>query len=287
MKLLRLTWLVWLLCVAGAASAQTFPKFTGIVVDAANIIPDAQEAAITKRLDDLQRTTGRQVVVATIPDLQGYPIEDYGYRLGRAWAVGLKNVDNGAILIVAPNERKVRIEVGYGLEPVLTDAFSSVIIQQTILPKFRSGDMAGGIVAGVNAIADQFALPDEEAKAKLAKAVAEFDRTHARSRGSAAGSPFPFIFWGIVLAFILLSMLRRRGGQRGISATQHRGSAWPIILWTVANELERGSRGRSGGWGGGDFGGGSGGGSGGGWMGGGFTGGGGGSFGGGGASGSW
>ena len=99
---------------SNAATAQTLPKFTGFVVDAANVIPPDQEAALTKRLDDLQKTTGNQLVVATVPDLEGYPIEDYGNSLLRSWGVGLKDANNGAILLVAPNDRKVRIEVGYG-----------------------------------------------------------------------------------------------------------------------------------------------------------------------------
>ncbi len=268
---------------AQVAHAQTFPKFTGFVVDAADVIPDDQEAALTKRLDDLQKATGNQLVVATIPDLQGYPIEDYGYRLGRAWNVGLKDVNNGAILIVAPNDRKVRVEVGYGLEPVLTDAFSSVIVNQQILPRFKAGDMAGGIVAGANALADQLALPDAEAKAKVAAAAADYDKTHRSTGNSDGGVPFGLIFWGIVLAAILIPMLSR--GLRGKRyAGGGGGSNLPIVLWSIANELSRGSGGGGGGWSGGSGDGGS---SGGGWMGGGFSGGGGGSFGGGGASGSW
>jgi uncharacterized protein len=253
----------WLCAVP--AAAQTFPKFTGFVVDAANIIPATEEAAITARLDDLQRTTGRQLVVATLPSLQGYPIEDYGYRLGRSWGVGLKDLDNGAILIVAPNERRVRIEVGYGLTPVLTDALSSVIINSRIVPAFKAGDMPRGISAGVDGIIEQLRLPDEEAKARVAAAVAQ------QQKAQQGGSGFPLIFWGIVLAFILFSMMRSRGRGR-----RYRRSHGPVILW---------GPGLGGGFGGGGFGGGGS--SGGGWMGGGFGGGGGGSFGGGGASGSW
>ena len=137
---------------SGAATAQTFPKFTGFVVDAANVIPPEQEAALTQRLDALQKATGNQLVVATVPDLQGYPIEDYGYRLLRGWGVGLKDVNNGAILLVAPNERKVRIEVGYGLEPVLTDALTSEIIRDTIVPRLRADDAAGALGDGAGAI---------------------------------------------------------------------------------------------------------------------------------------
>src|SRR3546814_7526207 len=96
-----------------------------------------------------------QLVVATIPDLQGHAIEDYGYQLGRAWGIGRKDVNDGVLLIVAPNEKKVRIEVGYGLEPVLTDALSSVIIQQAILPHFSEGRMAEGSLAGADALIEQ------------------------------------------------------------------------------------------------------------------------------------
>ena len=110
-----------LLMVAGVAQAQTFPPLTGRVVDAASIIPDDQEAALTAKLDALEKESSRQLVVATVPSLEGYDISDYGYRLGRAWGIGQKDQNNGSILLVAPNDRKVRIEVGYGLEPILPD----------------------------------------------------------------------------------------------------------------------------------------------------------------------
>jgi uncharacterized protein len=285
--------------LTGTAQAQDFPQFTGFVVDAANVLPPEQEAALTQKLDQLQQQTNHQLVVATVPDLQGYPIEDYGYRLGRAWAVGLKDADNGAILLVAPNERKVRVEVGYGLEPVLTDAYSSVVINGTILPRFKAGDLPGGIVAGADALATQLSLPDADAQARAKAAAAEYDRTHATAarRGSNGGGiPFGLVFWGMVLLFVLLSMLRGRGGRGGSGGkwrgrryrSRGGGGAWPIVLWTIANEIERSSRDRDGGGGWGGWGGGGGGSSGGGgWGGGGFGGGGGGSFGGGGASGSW
>ncbi len=268
---------------SGTAGAQTFPKFTGFVVDAANVIPPEQEAALTKRLDDLQKATGNQLVVATIADLQGYPIEDYGYRLLRNWGVGLKDANNGAILLVAPNDRKVRIEVGYGLEPVLTDAFSSVVINQQILPRFKAGDMTGGIVAGTKAVADQLALPDAEARTKVGAAAAEYDKTHRRApSGSGGGVPIGLIIFGIVAAAIVIPMISRRAGGTRYSSGGGGNGTLPIVLWSIANEMSRrgGGGGSSWGGGGGDSGGG-------GWMGGGFGGGGGGSAGGGGASGSW
>jgi uncharacterized protein len=271
---LRAFALLLALIVGSPVAAQTFPKFTGFVVDGANVLPPDREAALTASLDALQKDTGRQLVVATVPDLQGYPIEDYGYRLGRAWGVGLKDLDNGAILIVAPNERRVRVEVGYGLTPVLTDALSSLIISQAILPAFRAGDMPGGVVAGADALIAQLRLPDAEARAKVDAALKKNDPT--RARADEGGVPLSLVFWGLVIAFVLLTIFRRGGGGGGGGGgRRYRRGGLPVILW--------GPGFGGGGWSGGGFSGGGGGG----WMGGGFGGGGGGSFGGGGASGSW
>jgi uncharacterized protein len=150
-----------LLFAAAPAAAQTFPALTGRVVDAANIIPDADEAALTQKLEAVEKASSRQLVVATVPSLEGYPIEDYGYQLGRKWGIGQKGANNGIILLVAPNDRKVRIEVGYGLEPIMTDALSGDIISQQILPAFKSGDYPGGINAGADAIIAQLQAPPE------------------------------------------------------------------------------------------------------------------------------
>lgn len=138
----------------GNAGAQEprFPAFSGYVVDEAGILSPATRAQLTQALGDFQRTNHRQLAVATVKSLQGYPIEDYGYRLGRAWGVGDKGKDTGAILLVAPGEKKVRIEVGYGLEGELTDAISKQIIEQIMLPAFRGGDFNRGVVAGTAAI---------------------------------------------------------------------------------------------------------------------------------------
>lgn len=297
MKLLRTLLAFLLVLVPLSAGAQpNFPKRDREpVVDAAKLLNPAQTAEITSLAEDINRTTTRQFVVATIPDLQGYDIADYGYQLGRAWGIGQKDANNGIVLIVAPNERKVRIEVGYGLEPIMTDALSNNIIQNTILPKFRAGDMPGGIVAGAHAIAEQMKLPLEAAEAR---AKAEADKAAAaprpQQRRSGGGIPFGLIFWGIILLFVILPMLgigafgrrRRRGpwGERRYRSND--GGVLPIILWSIASEMGRSSH-HSGGWGGGSSG--WGGGDGGGWGGGGGGGfsGGGGSFGGGGASGSW
>jgi uncharacterized protein len=204
------------------------------------------------------------VVVATIPDLQGYDIADYGYQLGRTWGIGRKGQNDGVVFIVAPNERKVRIEVGYGLEPVLTDALSSVILQQKVLPQFRAGRMEQGVVDGVEAVIQQLALPDDQARANVAQA----QQVQARQAGQdGGGSPIGAIIAILVVFWVLGAMLRGFGG---------RGAGGGGLWWLLPILMSGGGRrdrwgGGGGGWGGG---------------GGGFSGGGG-SFGGGGSSGSW
>jgi len=279
------------------ALAQTFPKFTGFVVDEADVLPPEVEADLAAKLDALQRDTKRQFVVATIADTQGYPLEEYGYKLGRAWGVGLKNANNGAILFIAPNnppgQRGPRLEVGYGLEPILTDAFASIIINQEMMPRLQAGDVPGAMTAGAEAVIAQLRASPEEAQAKVDAAVEAFDRASRRQPvppGNASvrggGIPFSMIFWAIIFIFVVLPLFgggRRRRGRRYRS---HGSGIAPIILWSIADQIGRSSS-RGGGWSGSSWGGGGFGGGGGGWGGGGFTGGGGGSFGGGGASGSW
>ncbi|WFM71872.1 TPM domain-containing protein [Halomonas sp. CKK8] len=157
--LLRIPLLALLLSTALGLQAQEsegqeldFPELTGRVVDQAELLDPATESRLSERLAAHEEATTEQLVVATLPDLQGVPIEQYGYQLGRHWGIGQAEEDNGALLIVAPNERKVRIEVGYGLEGRLTDAQSSVIINQTLTPAFREGDYARGITEGVEAM---------------------------------------------------------------------------------------------------------------------------------------
>lgn len=133
-------------------AAPTFPELTGRVVDNAHILKPDTITQLDTLLADYERGTTNQVVVVTLPTLQGYPIEDFGYQLGRYWKIGQAGKNNGVILLVAPNERKVRIEVGYGLEPVLTDAISSSIVQGIILPNFRAGQLEQGVVEGTQAI---------------------------------------------------------------------------------------------------------------------------------------
>jgi uncharacterized protein len=149
----RLLVLVFLLLVAQTAfAALTFPALTGRVVDDAHILSASIAVQIDHKLADYEQATTNQIVVVTLPSLQGTSIEDYGYQLGRNWGIGQKGKNNGVLLIVAPNERKVRIEVGYGLEASLTDAQSRNIIENSILPEFRAGRMEKGVKLGADNI---------------------------------------------------------------------------------------------------------------------------------------
>jgi uncharacterized protein len=140
-----------LICGASAlAQTMTFPALTGRVVDEAGILDAGTRSALTANLAGLESKTTDQLVVATVRSLQGTSVEDYGNRLFRAWTLGQSGKNNGVLLLVAPNERKVRIEVGYGLEGTLPDAVSKLIIENGILPRFRANDFAGGITRGVD-----------------------------------------------------------------------------------------------------------------------------------------
>jgi len=242
-----------------AVAAPTFPPLTGRVVDDAHVLSPEIQADLTAKLAALEAKTGRQLVVVTLPSLQGYDIEDYGYQLGRAWGIGQKDKDTGVLFIIAPSERKVRIEVGYGLEPVLTDALSSVILQEQVLPKFRSGDIAGGVVAGTDALVQQLGLDPTTAQANAVQAERAPPRRHHEGLGAVVSF--------FLVMFVLSAVFR--GGRRG------GGMGWILPLMFLGGM--GGGGGRDDDWGGGGGGGGDGGG---------FSGGGG-SFGGGGSSGGW
>jgi len=280
-QLLAVLWLA-LLALATPVAAQTFPPLTGRVVDQAHLLSPAQVADLSSKSEALEAQSGRQLVVATVNSLEGYPIEDYAYRLGRAWKIGSSKNNDGVVLVVAPNERKVSIATGYGAGGFMTDAMSGIIIREAILPHFKRNppDYGGGIVAGADAMIKQMSLPPEEAQKNVAAAE------HAqKQRQHSGGNPLPVIFWAMIIGFVLLSMARRAGGRRYRYRGVGGGGVNPwIVLWGL-NELSRASRDRDG-WGGGSWGGGGGWGGGGLGGGGGFSGGGG-SFGGGGASGSW
>jgi uncharacterized protein len=268
-QFLAVLWLA-LVALAGPAAAQTFPALSGRVVDQAHLLTPAQAVDITSKSEALEAQTGRQFVVATVNSLQGYPIEDYAYRLGRAWKIGTAKGNDGVLLLVAPNERKVWIATGYGAGGFLTDAMSGLITREAILPHFKQKppDYGGGIEAGADAIIKQMSLPAAEAQ----KNVAAAQQAQQQRQQSGAGA-LPMIFWLFVIGFVVLSHFRRVGGRRYRARGGGGINPW-VVLWGL-NALSRGGGGRSWGSGGGGWGGGGG-----------FSGGGG-SFGGGGASGSW
>ena len=244
--------LAFLFLLTPAWAAPKFPALTGRVVDDANILTSQTKSDLTQKLAALEQKTSRQLVVVTLSSLQGYEISDYGYQLGRSWGIGQKGLNNGILFIVAPNEHKTRIEVGYGLEPIVTDAFSSVVIQTQVLPKFRQGDFNGGVQAGADALIQQLSLDQSEAERRAAVASQQL-RDQSHDNGGGGG-----LIGFLIILFIFIAISRVFGG-------------WGLLPFLFMN----------GGRGGGGFGGWSDGGGGGGFSGGG------GSFGGGGSSGSW
>lgn len=259
-------WPLWLLAsllliaAIPASVAQTspgaqmppFPALTGPVVDDAHLLPADVLDQLSQKLAAYAQANGTQLVVVTLPTLNGYPIEDYGYQLGRHWGIGQKGKNNGVLLIVDAGEKQMRIEVGYGLEGTLTDAQSFLIIHNIITPHFRNGDYAGGITAGSDAILAVLG----------GKPLAAEPQQQVQDRGGTG------ILMFLILIFVFLPLLRAMLGRGGYGPGRM-GGGW--LGWLALGMLSGGG-GRGGGFGGGGFGG--------------FSGGGG-SFGGGGASGGW
>jgi uncharacterized protein len=236
-----------------ALAAPNFPALTGRIVDQANVIPPAKRVDLDLKLAELEMKSGIQLVVATVSSLDGEEIEPYANELFRTWKLGQKDKNNGVLLLVAPKERRVRIEVGYGLEGTLTDALSKVIITNAIAPRFKTGDYGDGVTRGVD---DIITVLTTDASEWQQKPSLRLDHDTAPDAGE-------YILLGLLLVLIVLLIVS------------------PGFRWFFFNVLANiavssgGSRGgysRGGGWSGG---------GGGGWSGGG------GSSGGGGASGSW
>ena len=242
MKHFLIALLLALFPLAAPASAQTFPANNGSpVVDQADILTPAQELDLKAKAEALYAQSGRAFAVATVKSLEGYPADDYAYRLGRAWGLGQKGKNDGVLLLVAPNERKVWIATGYGAGGYLTDAMAGIITREAILPHFKQSppDYGGGIEAGADAIIKQMSLPPDQAQ-KNAASAEQVQKSRRRSSGGA----LPAIFWAMIFGFVALSMFRRIGGRRYRSRHSSGISPW-VVLWGL-NELSRGSRG--GGW---------------------------------------
>lgn len=284
-----------LACVLSLASALTslsfaldVPPLTGRVVDLAHVLPPNTVESLTARLKAHEETTSNQVTVLVLPSLEGEPLESYSHRVATTWKLGQKGTDNGVLLLVAMKERKIRIEVGYGLEGALTDARSAQIIRGEIVPRFRAGDAPGGVAAGVDAI-----LKTIEGTYQVS------DKTAPGLDSDAMGQVVVAVIVGLIVGLGLMSVNRYLGPVAGTGLSVLL-APWlvpalitggvTLLLLTLISAIGVGGRGRgrhggddwvwyssrSGGWGGGSFGSGGGG----------FSGGGG-DFGGGGASGNW
>jgi uncharacterized protein len=289
--------------IFASALALDVPPLQGRINDYAGLLPADRARALEDRLARFEAETGHQIAVLTIPSLKGDSLEDFSIRVAEAWKIGKKGFDNGAILLIARDDRKLRIEVGYGLEGVMPDAIASRIIREVITPRFRSGDYADGIEAGIDAIL----------KVTKGETLPERARPAAGPAASQGASIMTILMITAMLA-LFIGMTRRRllggafgGAASGLTATLLGSGGFGLVLLlavgigalvgAIASTMGTGSSGnqwtggpkyRRGGWGGGFPGGYGGGGFGGGGSGegGGFSGGGGG-FGGGGASGDW
>ncbi len=247
---------LFVLCSAPTAwTAPNFPDLTGRVVDNANLLTAADETALTQQLAELEQKSSDQLVVVTLRSLQGYSIEDFGYQLGRHWGIGQKETNNGVLLIVAPKERKVRIEVGYGLEPLMTDIMSTLIIHNAILPEFRRGNFVNGIKAGVRDIKAVLLGNANEVKQRLAQKTEPSLSTE---------EIITLTIWILIIAYLIYCQIRDARDPEAAAKRRKRNGNIVIVP---------GGGGWGGGWSGGRGGGG--------WSGGG------GGFGGGGGSGSW
>ncbi len=275
------------LTIASHALALDVPPLTGRIVDLAHVLPNSTVESLTAQLAAHETQSSNQVAVLIVPSLDGESLEEFSHRVATAWKLGHKSTDNGVLLVVAMRERRVRIEVGYGLEGVLTDARSAQIIRNEIVPRFRGGDMAGGVTAGINSIvktiegtyqASEKATPRQESDVIGQVVVAViagllvglvFMNIH-RFIGPLAGAGIstllaPWVVPALMasgITLVLLLMIGASGGGRRRS----RYNGMDDWMWY---------RSHGGGWGGGSLGGGGG-----------FSGGGG-NFGGGGASGNW
>jgi uncharacterized protein len=212
------------LCLASIAFALDFPALTGRVVDQAGVMTVESRSDVEAKAKALDDKSGIQLVVATVKSLQGNDIETYANQLFRFWKLGEAKKNNGLLLLVAPAEHKVRIEVGYGLEGTLTDALSSVIISSAIIPRFKTNDFSGGIERGVDGIISVLSGDSADWQPKVnvrsEDPSADFDKL------------FPILFFAIMI-FIVWYLIRHangppsgKGGSGGRGGFIPYGGSW-------------------------------------------------------------
>ena len=263
------------------AFAKDVPPLTGRVNDTANLIPLDQRQRIEAQLAQFEQQTSNQVSVLTVDSLDGEEIADYANKVGRAWGLGQKGKDNGALLLVSKSDRKMRIEVGSGLEPVLTDLQTSIIQNQVIIPYFKKGDFGGGIEAGVSAILSTIQGKDVQPAPEAQPSGGGGESSWLGMLVFGLFALGPFILNAIrsgswIVYIVMLPILFLLGSLAGLTVGLIAAGVWLVLFPILRMILPKGpalgsSRRRSGGW----------------WMGPGGFGGGGGGWGGGGSSSSW
>jgi uncharacterized protein len=239
-----------------SALAELPPRPNGPVLDAAGIIPDAEEAALDAKLRAYNKDTGRAIIVATVPSLDDQPVDAYAQQLAEAWDIGGAETEQGVLFLVAPTERRLRIHTARGVQERLPDVLAGRIIRDTVTPRFKAKDMAGGITAGVDAIVAQLNRDPAEAKAVAEAAAAAAAQ---RRSGSDSVNIGAVIFWIFLILFLiaLFSRGRRRGFRRHSDAgvvMWEAGNVAANIAANIAINAVLGGRGGGGG-GGSDFGG--------------------------------
>jgi len=232
LKVILISATLLVLLLASGAAALDVPKPTGFVNDRAGLLAPATRAKLEQYLRQFEVSDSTQISLLTIPSLEGEALEEYALKVAEAWGLGQKGKDNGALLLVAKAERKVRIEVGYGLEGRLTDLLAGRIIDNEIVPHFRLGDFDGGVIAGINGMV----------QAVRGEYQGTGQRRHKKQR-----SP-----WGILplLLFFGPGLLLMGGGRRFRGRHYRRGGFW------IGGGGFGGGGGGFGGFGGGGFGGG-------------------------------
>lgn len=208
--------LVFALLAGLAIAAPTYPELTGRVVDQAGILQASTRAALGSKLRDLEDKSSIQLVVATVRSLEGYDIETYANGLFRYWKLGQAKKNNGVLFLVAPNERKMRIEVGYGLEGALTDALSKVVIASAVTPKFKAGDFNAGIESGVDGIIEILSGDKSEWVKKLPPEPSLFEEL------------LPLVIFALFI-FIFI-MMARSAGSRPAHYRRYRRGGPPVII---------------------------------------------------------
>lgn len=216
------------LAISGtSAMAELPPRPDGPVLDAAGIIPDADEAALDAKLRAYNKDTGRAIIVATVPSLDDQPVDAYAQQLAETWDIGGAESEQGVLFLVAPTERKIRIHTARGVQERLPDVLAGRIIRDTITPRFKARDMAGGITAGVEAIIAQLNRDPAEAKAIAEAAAAAAKQGRGGNEEASVGA---VIFWIVLILFLIMlfGRGRRRHGLR-------RHSDAGIVMWEAGN----------------------------------------------------